>query len=243
MLRLLRPKQWTKNLLLFAALLFAERLLDPSAVLEALLAFVAFCLASSSVYVVNDLVDVERDRAHPEKRHRPLASGQVSPGTALVLTLALSVSSLALAFWLGRPFGNATVVYLCLSHFYTFVGKNVVLLWYPLDWSPTCEKENCKISAEPILTGDDTVVVGISRDSTWSHAAWKAAKGISHDLLADPMLEVTKQYGMEHPAVPFISHRATVIIDKDGKVAFSSIQENTKEERDWQEVQTALAAL
>ncbi len=128
MLRLLRPKQWTKNLLLFAALLFAERLLDPSAVLEALLAFVAFCLASSSVYVVNDLVDVERDRAHPEKRHRPLASGQVSQGKALVLTLALTGSSLALAFWLGRPFGTATVVYLCLSHFYSFVGKNIVLL-------------------------------------------------------------------------------------------------------------------
>lgn len=128
MLRLLRPKQWTKNLLLFAALLFAEKLLDPSAVLEALLAFVAFCLASSSVYVVNDLVDVERDRAHPEKRHRPLASGQVSQGKALVLTLALTGSSLALAFWLGRPFGTATVVYLCLSHFYSFVGKNIVLL-------------------------------------------------------------------------------------------------------------------
>ncbi len=128
MLRLLRPKQWTKNLLLFAALLFAERLLDLSAVLEALLAFVAFCLASSSVYVVNDMVDVERDRAHPDKRHRPLASGQVSQGPAIVLALVLTGASLALAFWLGRAFGNATVVYLCLSHFYTFVGKNVVLL-------------------------------------------------------------------------------------------------------------------
>jgi peroxiredoxin len=122
-------------------------------------------------------------------------------------------------------------------------GKNVVLLWYPLDWSPTCEKENCKISQEPILAGPNTVVVGISRDSTWSHKAWKAAKGIKHDLLADPMLDVTKKFGLAHPAVPFISHRATVIVDKHGKVAFCQVQENTKEERNWSEVQAALKKL
>jgi peroxiredoxin len=122
-------------------------------------------------------------------------------------------------------------------------GKNVVLLWYPLDWSPTCEKENCKISQEPVLQGKDTVVVGISRDSTWSHRAWKAAKGIRHDLLADPLLEVTKKYGMQHPAVPFISHRASVIVDKQGKVAFAEVQEKTPEERNWTTIQGALAKL
>ena len=62
-------------------------------------------------------------------------------------------------------------------------GKNVVLMWYPLDWSPTCEKENCKVSREPVLSGADTVVVGISRDSTWSHKAWKQSKGIKHEYL------------------------------------------------------------
>lgn len=122
-------------------------------------------------------------------------------------------------------------------------GKNVVLLWYPLDWSPTCEKENCKISAEPVLQGKDLVVVGISRDSVWSHRAWKEAKGIRHDLLADPMLQVTKLYGLEHPAVPFISQRATVVVDKAGKVAFRQVQEKTPEERDWSQVQSALARL
>ena len=122
-------------------------------------------------------------------------------------------------------------------------GKNVVLLFYPLDWSPTCEKENCKISNEPVLTGANTVVVGISRDSTWSHKAWKSSKGIKHDLLADPLLDVTKKFGLQHPAVPFISHRATVIVDKNGKVAFSQVQENTKEERNWSEVQNALKKL
>ena len=122
-------------------------------------------------------------------------------------------------------------------------GKNVVLMWYPLDWSPTCEKENCKISAQPVLAGPDTVVVGISRDSVWSHKAWAKTHGIKHDLLADPMLEVTKTFGMQHPKVPFISHRATVIVDKSGKVAFSAVQEKTGEERDWAPIQAALKTL
>lgn len=121
-------------------------------------------------------------------------------------------------------------------------GKRVVLMWYPLDWSPTCESENCKLGQTiPIENDGDTVLVGISRDSTWSHKAWKSAKNISHDLLADPMLEVTKQYGLQHPKAPFISHRATVIVDRDGKVAWSQIQESTGEERDWNAVQQALA--
>jgi len=127
-LRLLRPKQWTKNLLLFAALVFAEELFNPSAFLTACLAFVAFCLASSSVYVVNDLVDVERDRLHPDKRQRPIASGEVSRGAAAALAALLGAAALGLAFWIGHRFGLATVVYMALSHFYSFTGKNVVIL-------------------------------------------------------------------------------------------------------------------
>ncbi|MBL8861223.1 MAG: redoxin domain-containing protein [Planctomycetes bacterium] len=121
-------------------------------------------------------------------------------------------------------------------------GKKVVLLWYPLDWSPTCEKENCKISAEPVLAGADTVVVGISRDSTWSHKAWKSSKKITHDLLADPLLDVTAKFGLVHPA-KFISHRATVIVDQQGKVAYVGVQEKTGDERDWGPIQAALKRL
>ena len=120
-------------------------------------------------------------------------------------------------------------------------GKNVVLMWYPLDWSPTCEKENCKISTQPVLPAD-AVVVGISRDSTWSHKAWKKANNLKHDLLADPKLDVTKQYDLVHPA-GFISHRATVIVDKQGKVAWVGVQEKTGDERDWAQVQNALKKL
>jgi len=122
-------------------------------------------------------------------------------------------------------------------------GKNVILLWYPLDWSPTCEKEHCSLSAEGTLERDDAVVVGISRDSVWSHRAFKKERKIGHDLLADPMLDVTKQYGLVHPKVPFISHRATVIVDKKGKVAFAQVQENTGEARDMAAVEKALDAL
>ncbi len=122
-------------------------------------------------------------------------------------------------------------------------GKTVVLLWYPLDWSPTCEKENCAISTDKSLYGPNTVVVGISRDSVYSHRAWKAERHISHDLLADPMLFVTRLYGLEHPKVPFISQRATVIVDKEGKVSYMQVQEKTPEARDMVAVQTALAGL
>jgi 4-hydroxybenzoate polyprenyltransferase len=125
--RLLRPRQWIKNLLLFAALVFAKQLLVPRSLGLALLAFAAFCLASSSVYVVNDLVDVERDRAHPDKRLRPIASGEVSPGAAALMAALLTLSALGLAFGIGRSFGAAVIVYLGLSHFYSLAGKNAVV--------------------------------------------------------------------------------------------------------------------
>ncbi len=121
-------------------------------------------------------------------------------------------------------------------------GKNVVLLFYPLDWSPTCEKENCSISQEKKFSAGDSMVVGISRDSTWSHKAFKKERGIEHDLLADPLLDVAKQYGLDHPA-GFICHRATVIVDKQGKVAFAEVQEKTGDPRDMGAVEAALAKL
>jgi 4-hydroxybenzoate polyprenyltransferase len=127
-LRLLRPRQWTKNALLFAALVFAEKLFVPDALLRATLAFVCFCLAASSGYVVNDLVDAERDRQHPEKKNRPIASGAVSRGTALVLAIGLCAAALAIAALLSPGFLAALIVYLVFTNFYSFVGKNVVIL-------------------------------------------------------------------------------------------------------------------
>lgn len=122
-------------------------------------------------------------------------------------------------------------------------GKTVVLLWYPLDWSPTCEKENCAVTNDKSLYGANRVVVGISRDSKWSHKAWKDIRKIGHDLLEDMALKTTAAYGLVHPAVPVISQRATVIVDKDGKVAFVQVQEKTPEARDMKAVEDALAKL
>jgi len=124
-----------------------------------------------------------------------------------------------------------------------FRGKNIILLFYPLDWSPTCEKENCRISQEPIFSDfPNTVVVGISRDSTWSHKAWKEAKKIKHDLLADPKLEVAKLYDLVHPA-GFISHRATVVINKGFNVEHVQVQEKTPEARDLEAIRRVLKSI
>ena len=128
MLGLLRPKQWTKNLLVFAAPLFAERLFEPAALAVTCLAFLAFCSASSSCYVVNDLVDVERDRRHPEKRNRAIASGRISRGAAGGVAAALTAVALALSFWIGPDFGAAVLIYIGITHFYSFAGKNIVVL-------------------------------------------------------------------------------------------------------------------
>jgi 4-hydroxybenzoate polyprenyltransferase len=127
-LRLLRPRQWTKNLLLFAALVFARRLFDPTALTLALLGFAVFCAASSAVYVLNDLLDADRDRQHPEKRHRPIASGAVGRGAAAGLALLLAAGALVFAFALHVGFGLWTLAYLALNAVYSGVGKNVAIL-------------------------------------------------------------------------------------------------------------------
>lgn len=96
-LRLLRPKQWTKNLFVFAALIFTKQLTDPAALKLTLIAFAALCLASSAVYVVNDLLDVEKDRRHPVKKKRPIASGEVSKAVAIGLAVVCLGGGLAVA--------------------------------------------------------------------------------------------------------------------------------------------------
>lgn len=128
MFQLMRPRQWTKNLLLFAALIFANKLFDPESIILASLAFVAFCLASSSGYVVNDLLDADRDRRHPVKRYRPIASREVSPGSAAALACVLTVAAFGIAFWIAPAFALAMAIYLLSTHFYSLVGKNVVIL-------------------------------------------------------------------------------------------------------------------
>src|SRR5690606_16195256 len=101
----LRPKQWTKNLLLFAGVLFTERLKDPASVGRAVAAFAIFCALSSVVYIINDLLDLESDREHPQKRLRPLASGQLPVSAAVITSCILTPLALISAFLINFSFG------------------------------------------------------------------------------------------------------------------------------------------
>jgi 4-hydroxybenzoate polyprenyltransferase len=127
-IRLLRPTQWSKNTVLFAALIFSKHLFDPSDVLWSILGFLAFCAVSSGAYVMNDLRDCERDRQHPLKSLRPLPSGRVRWGTAVMLSVTLTVGGLLGALVLGSGFGGLTAVYFLLQVAYTFSLKDTVIL-------------------------------------------------------------------------------------------------------------------
>jgi 4-hydroxybenzoate polyprenyltransferase len=127
-LRLLRPSQWTKNLFVFAGLVFGRKLTDGPSIGITLLAFACLCLVSSAVYVVNDIHDREEDKLHPRKRNRPIASGTVSAGAALVLTAALLVIGLGGGWLLDRGFGLVVSAYLVLQIGYTFGFKHAVIL-------------------------------------------------------------------------------------------------------------------
>jgi 4-hydroxybenzoate polyprenyltransferase len=126
--RLLRPHQWTKNAFVLAPLLFARVASQPRLLVAALEAALLFCLASSAVYVFNDVVDAPADREHPVKRTRPVASGQVPPFLALGLSALLAAASLAGAACLPRGFAAAVGAYLGVNLFYSLGARRVVLL-------------------------------------------------------------------------------------------------------------------
>lgn len=126
--RLLRPAQWVKNLLVFAALIFSKHLFVSESVGRALLAFASFCLLASAAYVLNDLHDAEKDRRHPAKRLRPIASGRVTAGAAGALGAGLAALALALAAGLGREFAEIALAYAALQLVYTFALKDLVIL-------------------------------------------------------------------------------------------------------------------
>jgi len=124
----LRPDQWTKNLIVFAALIFAVKLLDPAALALASAAFLIFCVLSGCVYLLNDVSDREADRQHPLKRLRPIASGALGAGTALAWAIGLSAGALAAAYVLKPLFAVVAAAYLALFVVYTHALKHVVIL-------------------------------------------------------------------------------------------------------------------
>lgn len=125
----MRPKQWTKNVLLFAPLVFSQNLFDSVLLLKTVFAFIIFCLISGSIYIFNDIIDIEKDRKHPRKSKRPLASGQLQKRDLLIPAVIVMVLSLVSAFLLLNVlFLISAIAYIMLQIAYSTLLKHIVIL-------------------------------------------------------------------------------------------------------------------
>jgi len=124
----MRPRQWTKNIFVFTALVFDKQLLLPTPFLRTLAGFALFCLISSSVYIFNDLADVEADRQHPVKKNRPIASGKLPVPAAWTAAILLVVITLSLSYWLAPDFAFVVAIYLLTNLAYSKWLKHVPIV-------------------------------------------------------------------------------------------------------------------
>lgn len=124
----MRPRQWTKNLIIFASLVFSQNFFHLGFLKTSILAFVAFCLNASSVYIINDIKDLSQDKLHPIKKLRPLAAGLITLTQAAVLAVLLAGVSLGLAFWLNRQFAGLLAFYWLMMIIYSFSLKHMVIV-------------------------------------------------------------------------------------------------------------------
>ncbi len=128
LIRCMRPKQWTKNLLLFAGLVFAHHFKELEADLRVFIGFITFCVLSGVVYIINDIRDAEKDRRHPDKKNRPIASGELQPRTGLIAAGGLLVIALVVSILLGRTFFYAAAAYFSLNLLYSYALRRIVIL-------------------------------------------------------------------------------------------------------------------
>ena len=124
----MRPRQWTKNLVLFAGLIFSRNLSDPELALVSVEAFLIFCGLSGVIYLINDVADVENDKLHETKRHRPLPSGKLKVRDAIVAAVIIGAGALFLASRIGPNFLFVSLLFFILNLSYSFVLKRIVLL-------------------------------------------------------------------------------------------------------------------
>ena len=124
----MRVKQWTKNLLVFASAIFSGAILNPSTLVDAFLAFLAFSFMASTIYIINDIVDVEKDRLHPDKRRRPIASGMINIPSAVILTIFTFLIASGLALYVNYYVMIAVLVYFLMNLSYSLYLKHVVLI-------------------------------------------------------------------------------------------------------------------
>ena len=128
LLKAMRPKQWTKNAFVFFALVFDKQLFIPASFLRTLEGFFLFCLISSTVYLFNDIADVESDRQHPEKRHRPIASGALPVAVARGAAFVLGILTLSAGYLLAPAFAGILASYLIINLLYSRSLKHVPIL-------------------------------------------------------------------------------------------------------------------
>jgi 4-hydroxybenzoate polyprenyltransferase len=128
LLKTMRPRQWTKNIFVLAALVFDRQLTHPIALLHSIAGFILFCMASSAVYIINDIIDVEADRNHPTKRNRPIASGTLPIPVARIAAIVLLVVTFTLAYILSKGFFLILLVYLLLNLAYSTTLKHIPLI-------------------------------------------------------------------------------------------------------------------
>jgi len=124
----MRPKQWSKNIVVFAGLFFAGDIFNREKIVSAVLAFALFCLISSAGYLINDVSDRRKDALHPQKKHRPVAAGKISPAAVLVLAMIMIFAGVASSFAIGRAFGLIIAFYILTSLLYSFFLKRVVIV-------------------------------------------------------------------------------------------------------------------
>jgi 4-hydroxybenzoate polyprenyltransferase len=124
----LRPLQWYKNLVVFIAIIFSYNLFSFEMWLQSIFAFIVFSFISGSVYIINDINDAVKDQLHPKKRFRPIASGNLSCRSALVVSIIILFISLSTSFMVNRPLGYIGLLYLCINLVYTFYLKYIALI-------------------------------------------------------------------------------------------------------------------
>lgn len=128
MLRLIRPKQWIKNVFVLVPLIFSKTFTHPDAILKACFTLICFIAASSAIYILNDIIDIEKDKLHETKRLRPLASGSVKKGSAAVLMILLLVGSLAASYFIHPSVVACIVAYVAMNILYTLLLKKIAIL-------------------------------------------------------------------------------------------------------------------
>jgi 4-hydroxybenzoate polyprenyltransferase len=202
----MRPKQWVKNVFIFAALVFDRKLTDPTSLLHTILTVIVFCLVSSTVYLINDLVDIEKDRQHPTKRKRPLPSGQLKPSVAIAAAIAIPLICIPIAFVFNPSLGAILTLYLALMVLYSFYLKHLVII------------DVMTIAAGFVLrVAAGVVVIEVERFSPWLYvcmtllALFLAVGKRRHELFTLRSNANNHRASLEHYSLELIDQMSVVV--------------------------------